>query len=435
MHKLKFQKIFDFTLLTSVLILTTCGIIFIYSAGVNAERASAHYEYSKQIVWAVISVLAMTVFALINYNIFYRYSPHILAVSIAVLMLILLKGRISGGARSWIGIFGFGIQPSELTKISYTLFLAWYLERSENEQPFKRFAISLISLFIPMGVILVQPDFGTASVFIAIFLVACFMANIKAIYLVSFVGCGVLAVILAVLPELYKNSSFFLLRLISNSKFHLVLGLGTFLITVISLIAYKQFKVKYWYYIALVTGIICASLILSFGMWKVFQKYEYQIKRLLSFINPEKEKLGSGWQIINSKNSIGSGGLFGRGFLNGHLTQANFLPEATTDFIFSIFCEEMGFAGGIVIFLAYMLLFMRTIYIIKQTTSKYACYIASGILGMFFYHFMINVGMTMGLMPITGIPLPFLSYGGSSLLTSMIAVGILMSINYRRLDF
>lgn len=435
MRRLKIYKVFDFSLLACVLILTICGIVFIYSAGFNSERISARTEYSKQIVWAVLGFGSLIFFAVLNYNFFYRYAFHFFAASILVLVFVFFKGVAVNGSRSWFRIFGLGIQPSELTKITYTFFLAWYLERSENEPPFKRFAVSLISLFVPMSIILIQPDFGTGSVFVAIFLVMCFMANIKTIYLISFLTCGFFSILFALFPFIYDPKTVKVIKLFSETKYHLALVFVTFAVTIFSLIMYRHYKIRYWYYISLASGIICMAFILSMGAEKIFSKYDYQVKRLISFINPERSSTSASYQVVQSKNSIGSGGFFGRGFLRGTLSQANFVPEKSTDFIFSIFSEEMGFIGGISIFIVYTVMLLRIVYIIKQSTSKFATYIASGILGMFFYHFVINVGMTMGIMPVTGIPFPFFSYGGSSLIVSMIAIGILMSINYRRLDF
>ena len=152
-------------------------------------------------------------------------------------------------------------------------------------------------------------------------------------------------------------------------------------------------------------------------------------------MDPSVDPLGSGWNIIQSKIAIGAGGAFGRSFLHGTQSHYRFLPQQSTDFIFSILSEEMGFAGGAVVFVLYMIIMWRTIVIIKNTSNKFGMYIASGILGIFVIHFFINVGMVMGIMPITGIPLLFLSYGGSSLLTAMSCIGLLMSINSRKFDF
>ena len=162
---------------------------------------------------------------------------------------------------------------------------------------------------------------------------------------------------------------------------------------------------------------------------------EYQLKRLIVYIDPNSDPLGAGWNIIQSKIAIGAGGVWGRGFLNGTQSHYRFLPQQSTDFIFSILSEEFGFAGGSLVFVLYLIIMVRITFIMLSSKNVFGYYIASGILGMFFFHFVVNVGMVMGIMPITGIPLLFLSYGGSSLWTAMICIGLLMSINYRKLDF
>ena len=202
----------------------------------------------------------------------------------------------------------------------------------------------------------------------------------------------------------------------------------------ISVVVRRYFQgPKYYYWIAFVFSIISIGLVLSIGASKVLK--EYQIQRLIVFMDPSVDPLGSGWNIIQSKIAIGSGGLFGRSFLHGTQSHYRFLPQQSTDFIFSILSEELGFLGGVVVFGLYMVIMFRILFIIKNTSNRFGLYIASGFLGMFMIHFFINVGMVMGMMPITGIPLLFLSYGGSSLLTAMTAVGILMSISSRKYDF
>ena len=152
-------------------------------------------------------------------------------------------------------------------------------------------------------------------------------------------------------------------------------------------------------------------------------------------MNPNSDPRGAGWNIIQSKIAIGSGNFLGRGYLQGTQSHLRFLPQQSTDFIFSILAEEAGFIGGIFVYSIFLLILLKIIVIIKNTTNTFGSYIACGILGMFFFHFLVNVGMVMGIMPITGIPLPFLSYGGSALLVNMSCIGIIMSINARRLDF
>ena len=179
-------------------------------------------------------------------------------------------------------------------------------------------------------------------------------------------------------------------------------------------------------------SILAFSLIGSMMFSKVL-KY-YQIKRLIVFMNPNTDPLGSGWNIIQSKIAIGAGGPVGQGFLRGTQSHYRFLPQQSTDFIFSILSEEMGFLGGCLVFFLYLAIFIRVLVIMRHCPNHFGTYISSGIFGMITFHFFINVGMVMGIMPITGIPLLFLSYGGSSLLTVMTCMGLLMSINFRKKD-
>ena len=151
-------------------------------------------------------------------------------------------------------------------------------------------------------------------------------------------------------------------------------------------------------------------------------------------MDPNIDPRGAGWNIIQSKVAIGSGGIFGRGFLNGTQSHYRFLPQQSTDFIFSILSEETGFIGGLIVFGLYLFLLIKMLLLIKRNSNHYGTYIASGIFAMFAFHFFINVGMVMGIMPITGIPLQFLSYGGSSLLTAMICIGLVMNVNYRKAE-
>ena len=178
------------------------------------------------------------------------------------------------------------------------------------------------------------------------------------------------------------------------------------------------------------SAIVCGALILSYFAGKVLK--DYQVMRLIVFIDPYADPRGAGWNIIQSKTAIGSGNLLGRGYLRGTQSHYRFLPEQSTDFIFSILSEELGFVGCMTVFALYFLIFIRTIFIIKNASNTFGMQIAAGILGMFVFHFMVNVGMVMGIMPITGIPLLFLSYGGSSLWTAMICVGLLMSVSSRK---
>ena len=434
--RLKIFKSLDYLLLLCILFLTGIGIAFIYSSGFNSDGINVSNEYIKQIIWLGVGLVLLVLVALFDYRRLNKYSFHFFAFMLAVLIYTRFFGRLVNGARSWIGIGDFGIQPSELTKISFILFLAKYLENSMNEEPRKRFIHSLCIMGFPVGIILLQPDLGTASVFIPIFLFMCFMANIPVRYLMIVFLTGMFTITFTVLPVWETeilHESVPAIHILTNLKLRMLVSVAFLGITTIGVLGNLFFKKKYYYWITYFFGILSTSLFASVGAGKVLKPY--QIARLIVFIDPYSDPKGSGWNIIQSQTAIGAGGLLGRGFLQGSQSHLRFLPQQSTDFIFSIFSEEMGFVGGIFMYAAFLCILLRILYVIKQTTNNYSCYIASGILGMFFFHFIVNVGMVMGIMPITGIPLPFMSYGGSALITNMIALGLIMSINSRRLDF
>lgn len=429
-------KLFDYVLFTCVILLVIIGVFFIYSSSVNADGISVSNEYIRQIVFACSGIVLMMLVAIFDYRKYTRFIPGVYVLYVLVLLYTLIFGRIVNGAKSWIGFGGFGIQPSELGKIAYILFFAWYLERSQNVPPFKRFAISCVIMGIPFGLILIQPDMGTASVYLPIFLAMTFVAGIPKRYLMFLVTVGVGTIILTILPilnsEILHNSIPFA-KALTDVKLLLLIIAGLGAVTLVGVVGNILYKKKYYYWITWVFGALTTSFIGSIAAGIVLK--EYQIKRLIVFLNPDIDPLGSGWNIIQSKIAIGSGGAFGQGFLEGTQSHLRFLPQQSTDFIFSIIAEEIGFLGILFVFTLFGVLFFRTIHIMKSTKNTYGYYIAAGILAMFFFHFMVNVGVAMGLMPITGIPLFFLSYGGSSLWTAMIAIGLLKNIYYRRLDY
>lgn len=426
---------FDPFLIISVLALVTIGVCFIYSSGINSSGILVTNEHIKQIIWGSVGFVFMLIFALYDYR---RYmgsvSKYLYIALIAILIYTTFFGRFVNGAKSWIGIGDFGVQPSEFGKVIFILFLARYLAQSVDDNQLKRLFISGCIFAAPVLLILMQPDLGTASVYIPIFFFMCFMAQIPLTYLTFLFGIMATMVIFTVLPvwnEYIMHSSVRAVMMLTNMKLKIVLLLAMAAIALICAIVRSYLHgAKYFFWIGYFFTILSVGLLLSFGASKVLK--EYQIQRLIIFMDPSVDSLGAGWNINQSKIAIGSGGSFGRGFLGGTQSHYRFLPQQSTDFIFSIFSEEMGFRGGLIVFSLYMIIIARIILIIKNCKNNYGTYIASGILGMFVIHFFINVGMVMGIMPITGIPLMFLSYGGSSLFTGMICIGLVMSIDYRK---
>ena len=353
-----------------------------------------------------------------------------------ILLLVYTRifGRYVNGAKSWIGIGEFGVQPSEFGKIFFILFLARFLDESKKMNQFKRFVYAIGVLIVPMGLILIQPDLGTASVYIPIFLTMCFIAGIPIKYILYVLAFGILTVFFTVIPvwnmEIAEKPLVFI-SVLTNLKLRALLISSVLLITLLGYVVRRYFHgPKYIYWITLVFSVICLSLIFSMVLGKFLK--DYQIKRLIIFMNPNKDRLGAGWNIIQSKVAIGAGGMTGQGYLQGTQSHYRFLPQQSTDFIFSILSEELGFIGGVFVFSMYFVILIKILYIIRKCINRYGSYICAGIFGMFSFHFFVNVGMVMGIMPITGIPLLFLSYGGSSLLTAMTCIGLVMNINCRK---
>ena len=434
--KLRVFSFLDYFLLFAVLILIFIGILFIYSSGIDQSGVLKTRDYTKQIFFAITGLVLLVAMVVIDYRKFRQWSPWMYIGILAVLIYTLKFGKNIKGARSWLGIGDFGVQPSEFGKIVFILFLARYLEMSSKVQELKRFITAMFIMLVPVGLILLQPDLGSASVYIPIFLVMCYMAGLPKRYIFYLLGLGCLTIVMTILPvwELMIHQQqipFF--KIFRDLRLRLLIVGSLAVITLIAIAGYIIFRMKYFYWIAYGFSIVTFSLAASAVGAKVLK--DYQVMRLIIFLNPDVDSLGAGWNIIQSKIAIGSGNLFGQGFLQGTQSHYRFLPEQSTDFIFSILSEEWGFVGGLAIFSLFALIFIRGLIIVKNTTNLYGYYISIGVVFMIFFHFMINVGMVMGVMPITGIPLMFLSYGGSSLWTAMTGIGLLMSVNLRREEF
>lgn len=432
--KIKDVTNFDYLLFLSVIGLSIIGILFIYSAGVNSEGVVVSKEYIKQITWAALGLMLLIAVSLYDYT----KIPDKIALIFIFAMLLLVYTRLFGrsvkGAKSWIGIGGFGIQVSEFTKIIYILFLAWYLSNSQRESEFIRFIKASFIMFIPMMLILLQPDLGTASVYIPIFLVMCFIAGLPLRYVFGLLAIVVGTLIFTLLPLWEKTilqKPSIGVKILGNKNIALLIMLSLTGATIIAVIGFLLLKKRYYYWIGYVLGIVGASISGGSAASRILK--EYQLKRLIIFLDPNSDPRGAGWHIIQSMTAIGSGGKTGMGFLKGTQSHYRFLPEQSTDFIFSLLSEEWGFVGGLTVFFLYSIVFLRMLLIIKRTDDLFGKLIVSGVIGMLFFHFIVNIGMVMGFMPITGIPLLFLSYGGSSLWTAMLSVGIVMGINLRQL--
>jgi rod shape determining protein RodA len=426
----------DFFLLFAALGLTTIGILFIYSSGITSAGTQNSDEWSKQIVWASIGLFLMIVIAFIDYRRLRDLVIYFYLASLALLIYTFLFGKLVNGARAWIGVGSFGVQPSEFTKITTILCLARYLESTRRKpKSFIRFLISCFIVFAPMLIILIQPDFGTALVFIPILITMCFIANIRLRYIIFLLLCIGLTCVLMVLPiwlTHIRKESLFLITLLANTRF-IATAIGALgVIGIVAIVGFLLYKKAYFFWIAYTVVILAFALGTSFVSHKILKNY--QIMRLSVFLNPDIDPQGAGWNIIQSTTAIGSGGLNGKGFLRGTQSHYRFLPEQSTDFIFSIYSEEWGFIGSLLVFVLFLVICLRLVKTIQASVDVFGASIAAGLAGMYSFHFLINVGMTMGIMPITGIPLTFMSYGGSALLSAMIGLGLAQSIFIQRLE-
>ncbi|MCL2130071.1 MAG: rod shape-determining protein RodA, partial [Treponema sp.] len=417
----------------AALVLLVIGILFIYSSGITSEGIQISTEYRRQILWAAAGLIIALLVAVFNFRRIYDLSIYLYLAVIILLLYTSIFGRVVHGTR-WLRFGSFGIQVSEFAKITTILFLAWYLDNTKrNKKIFTRFIVSCLIVMVPMIIVLIQPDLGTSIVFIPILLGMTFIAGISLRYIIFLGVTIILSAILLVLPlwqTAIMNNSIPALMLFSSRRFVLAGGLSLLLIALIAWFGFIRYQKKYFFWICYGAGIMILSLGISFVAQKVLR--EYQIMRLIVFMNPNVDPRGSGWHIIQSITAIGSGGVFGKGYLQGTQSHYRFLPEQSTDFIFSILSEEWGFFGGIFVFVLFLIINLRLIRIMTLTTDYYGLYIVAGLSSMFIFHFFINVGMTMGIMPITGIPLMLVSYGGSSVITAMTGIGLAMSVHVRR---
>ncbi len=427
---------FDFLLLSATVALTIIGILFIYSSGVSATGIVFSSEYIKQIVWVSLGLILLLVVSFSDYTRFKDWSLYIYVFFVLLLIITLFFGKRVNGAKSWLGFLnlGIGIQAGEFAKIGTILFLGSYIDANRGSiRSLTTFLVCMGITLLPVALVMIEPDLGTALVYFPILLVMTFVAGTKKRYVLFVLLTGMLLSILSLLTFWQLNVSQAQtspMQILTDREFfkYLLYSIGAVL--VVSLFGLLFVKRRYFYWLSYgfsslflgVLGTLAATSILK----------PFQVMRLIVFLNPNIDPRGAGWNIIQSITAVGSGGFFGKGFLHGTQSHYRFLPQQSTDFIFSIFSEEWGFIGVILLFSLFLIIFVRGLRIIAASSDPFAVYIGSGIVAMLFFHMIVNVGMAIGIMPITGIPLLLVSYGGSSLWTALLGIGLLMNIHYRR---
>jgi len=423
----------DLLLLFATIALVVFGILFIYSSGITSEGVLISDEYIRQIVWGSAGLIVALAISMLNYKRIYDLYIYLYIVTLALLVYTFVFGRLFQGSR-WIRIGSFGLQASEFAKITTIILMAWYLDRTKRDRKdFLRFLVCCFIALVPMLLILMQPDLGTALVFIPILLGVTYFAELPLRYILFLLLMITLAGLFLVLPiwqSVIANNDVPALMVLVNSRFVMAACVILALVAIVAWLGYAAYKKRYFYWIRYFAGIFIFSLGASYAAQRILM--QYQIMRLIIFMDPNVDPQGSGWHIIQSITAIGSGGAFGKGYLQGTQSHYRYLPEQSTDFIFSILSEEWGFAGGLLVFSLYLIILLRLIRIMRNTSDLFGSFIVAGFVSMCAFHFLVNVGMTMGIMPVTGIPLLFVSYGGSSLMSAMMGIGLALSIHKRR---
>lgn len=390
-------KRLDLGIIIAVTILSSIGLIMIFSTAGSTI-------FLRQIIWFTIAVLATFIFSRISPRIWSNLAPFIY-IGIILLLFILLFTQGTYPKR-WFKFNSLSIQPSEFAKFATILFLASLLATKKTLKNFSGILVPLIVVTIPAVLIFIEPDLGAAQIFYPILILMLYWTGMSAI----------------------KIFIFFSPIISAAASFSIYVWVVYFVGLTIFLYYHKQLSI----FIYGLTSNFLAGLITPL-IWNSLK--QYQQERIISFFSPWVDPKGMSWQIIQSKIAIGSGGIIGKGFLSGTQKKLEFLPERHTDFIFSCLGEEFGLIGIILTTLVFIYLLYRILVLTKETKNKFASIFVSGVFAWIGYQTFLNIGMTMGLLPITGVPLPFISYGGSSLLACFMAIGICLAISKSKFKY
>ena len=408
----------DWVVIAIYLVLVFFGWLNIYAAVYDGEHSSIFdfsCRYGKQIIWIGAALLIALFVIILDPKFFTQTSYVIYAVFIAMLVAVLAIGSETKGAKSWFGVGDFGIQPSEFAKAATALALAKLL--SSIDADFKKLRTKLSAaaiVLIPMMLVLLQNDTGSALVFMS-FVFVLFREGLSS-YVLIFGALCILLFVLALLIDKY-----------------ILIGI---LFAVCMLLWYiikrKSHKTKIWLFLG--CFLLASAFVLAVDI--VFEKglEQHQKDRIEVLLGKKEDLKGVGYNVNQSKIAIGSGGFLGKGFLNGTQTKYNFVPEQDTDFIFCTIGEEWGFLGSAITVFLYLTLCIRLVKMAERQRSKFARIYGYSVASIIFFHFFVNIGMTIGLLPVIGIPLPFLSYGGSSLWAFTLLLFIFIRQDASRLE-
>jgi len=395
----------DRRLLGAVTLLLAFGIAALYSAGQTDVPTNAIGAWVRQLVWIGVGAVAAFVAFRLSPRLLEWGAPAIYGLALLLLVLVLFVGTGAGsaaGSKSWIALGGVRLgQPVELAKLALVLLLARYLSaRREPPDSLRELVVPCAIAGVPMLLVLAQPDLGSAIVFMGILFAMLFWAGVRPVLLLL-LASPLVSLLLSADTRLW--------------------GMWMLLLAAL-LVIWRPFVAE-----AVVVYVVNSAMgVIAIMLWNRLKPY--QQKRLSTFLNPEIDPANAGYQAIQSKVAIGSGGVLGNGYTEGPQKRLAFLPEQHTDFIFSVVGEELGFLGVLVALALFLALFVSLVRIARRATDPFGGLVVVGVLGLLFTHVFENIGMTVNVMPITGIPLPFFSYGGSFVLSTAIALGLVFRV-------
>lgn len=403
----KLNEKIDLAILLPSILLMIFGLLAIYSSTVNHPTASGNFN--KQFFWFFLSLAAAIIAYLLPHRTYRLLAVPSYIISIAMLALVLVMGKTVYGSKSWLGIGSLGMQPSEFAKIGLILFLAYWIPRKQTDiNTVKDLVITLAAGLTPIFLILLQPDMGTAIVF-----------GLITLFMIFWGGISLFGLFVVLSPGFVTFASLF--------------GTVPLIFTLIVVLAILIYFKKDLFISTTVFVINIAAGFFFDYLYRILQPH--QQKRIETFLDPNSDPLGAGYNALQAKVAIGSGGLVGKGFMEGNQTQLRFIPEQWTDFIYCVVGEEFGFIGSIIVIALFLVIFMRLLKLTSLARDKFSSLVIVGILVLLFVHFGINIGMNVGITPVIGLPLPFLSYGGSSLLVNMTLIGIALNIYKNRVQY
>ncbi|QQR87647.1 MAG: rod shape-determining protein RodA [Flavobacteriales bacterium] len=425
----------DPVILGIYLLLMGLGLMNIYSASYDPDFPNFFdqtTEHGKQAVWIGISLTLGAAVMLVRGDFLRDFSYGIYAFILLLLVLVLIIGKEVHGQKGWFGVGSFGVQPSEFAKFATALALSRYLSGLKALADNRSRLVSTVIIAAPAALILLQPDTGTALVSLA-FILVLYKEGLSG----NFLLLGILALVLGILSLLTKDSSQDLpfTEVVLTGKYFLITMIALVLlglVFVVRRLVVRRERKRYFQLMGF-TFLISVGIISSvdYAFNNVLQ--DHHRDRILDMLGQKEDLKGFGYNVEQSKIAIGSGGLLGKGYLEGTHTKYKYVPEQSTDFIFCTVGEEWGFLGSVLLIALFATLILRIIFISDRQRSRFTriyCYCVACI---FFFHLTINIGMTVGLAPVIGIPLPFFSYGGSSLIGFSILLGILLRLDAERL--